>query len=152
MKKVALLLLTTAVAFLLFSCKNGNGNNPDNPSNQPKAKIVHKYTITSETPIEITLVGASGGDDIFVNGEDEKTSVIQKKLNHTGTKEYSIQSNTAGLSTAFVASHSGDEKVPVQYTWKVSINGREIKSDTQSLLVDSGTSSKQYVTYSNEKR
>lgn len=146
MKKVALLLLTTAVALLLFACKNGNGNSPDNPLNQKKADMVHKYVITSEKPIDISFIVTTGLDDIFFNGTNEKTSILTKEVKNNGTQEYTIKTRSAMLETATIMSQPEDVEVPLKYEWKAYINGKEVKSDVQTISVGLAFQGKTYVT------
>lgn len=132
MKKVALLIITTTIAFLLFSCKNGNENKPLIED----VDIQHRYSFTSSAPVQLRFQVRSALDNLFFDGVDQNIWSIDKIIEHIGTKAYTINTMSSVLHTDIsIEPITKEEKVVVTYTWVATINGKQVKLETKKLTL-----------------
>lgn len=143
MKKIYSLLIATL--FLCSSCKENGANIPNNDVIKD-IEMVHTYSISSSAPIEITFIVASGLDDIYFNKVNEKTSMLTKTVSHEGVKEYNIHSTSEILDSQII--FSSNDEAEISYSWRERKNGKEAKSDKQTITVSGVAQSKNYITVS----
>lgn len=128
MKKVALLILSAAVALLFFACKSGNGNSPDNPLSEKK-DIVHSFTFTSSVPVSIHFTASSGLGHISFDGVNEKSMTLTKEITHQATKKYTISATDYALTSYVHILSLDDQEIEVSYTWELLLDGKLVKNE-----------------------
>lgn len=149
MNKVLTCIIATLVAVSLSSCR-GNST-PDNPTNKDSV-ITHTYKITSTAPIEMTLNVTSStsspavSGDIFLNGINQKTNVLNQDISHEGIMSYEVTTTSIFLSTFITLSSLEVDDIKVSYEWTASVNGKEVKSDTGVLILGGVKQTKVYQT------
>lgn len=149
MNKVLFCIIATLVAVSFISCR-GN-NTPDEPTSKDEV-IIHTYKITSTAPVEMSLNVTSAtssptiSGDIFLNGVDQKTNVLNQDISHDGTMSYEVKTTSVFLSTFITLSTLEVDDVKVSYEWTASVNGKQVKSDTGVLILGGVKQTKVYQT------
>lgn len=149
MNKVLFYIIATLVAVSFISCR-GN-NTPDEPASKDEV-IIHTYKITSTAPVEMSLNVTSAtssptiSGDIFLNGVDQKTNVLNQDITHDGTRSYEVKTTSVFLSTFITITTDAAEEVEVTYEWTSTINGKQVKSDKGVLILGGVKQTKVYQT------
>lgn len=116
------------------------------------ALIVHTYKITSTAPIEMTLNVTSAtsspaiSGDIFINGVDQKTNVLNQDIAHEGSKSYEVKTTSLYLSTFITITTDEADEVEVTYEWTSTVNSKQLKSDKGVLILGGVKQTKVYQT------